>query len=252
MSDGETRILWSRDGDGDISFLDWRRSARSVAAPETQPQPAGDPTSWNGISYDDLMRTLEEGLPESERPTLVALRDTQPAPFAPMNVTQRMTVQAVTSIAPVAMPAMPPPHAVDTRIAFARPPRPRHGKAVFIGAALGALIAVVALASTDPATRGSAATAATDARAHFSGWVSRVRGESSKPAIAAAAAPPPAVIAEPVATADAPPSIPQMRAPTPPPPRRVVTKTKPIAPANDEPNEGVVDPTSLLNNGIGD
>src|SRR5688572_23583905 len=50
-----------------------------------------EPTSWNGVSYDDVMRSLEDAVPPSDRHTIVDrhLAPTRPA-FEPVPVTERM------------------------------------------------------------------------------------------------------------------------------------------------------------------
>jgi hypothetical protein len=53
-------------------------------------RPGPEPTSWNGISYDDMMRSLEGALPEDDRATLVGLLPTRPVSFEPLRTTQPM------------------------------------------------------------------------------------------------------------------------------------------------------------------
>lgn len=255
MSDEAHRTLWSREIGGRLELSDFARS----------PGEAEDPTSWNGISYDGVMRTLEDAMSSNEWPTLVReLPATQPTAFSPVGTTQRMpralgpahdgVARDVTSIAPVAMPSMTPSHGGDAEIHRVATPRPRRGRFLVAAVAVGVLVAVASFTQADQVAR---APLTNHARAHVSGWVTRLTATSSNESRApAAATPPPAplpvapVAADAAVAADTS-SVPEMRAPT-PPARRVTTKAKRIAATDDEASETVADPSSLLDRGLGE
>lgn len=274
----------SNDEDRTLVRRDYGAVGATLVSPRTEP------TSWNGISYDDMMRTLEDALPVPANDLRATVVDAQYAPtrpvaFEPMAVTQRMPgrpaaelharapVAAISTVAPVALPTryvdldgdidlddleMNAARTVSCRAVTSPAPKNRIGKGFLLGAVLGMFIAAGAYAYGHPDARTSASMTASGARARVSSWVANAKGAK------AAAAPPPAAapIAEPaqatpvttpvttpVMTAE--PSIPTMRAPTAPPPFRVV-KAKRVDADETKAAEVEADPTSLLDRGLGD
>jgi hypothetical protein len=256
-----------------------------------QRPPAADPTSWNGISYDDMMRSLEDALPADDRPTLVGQLPTRPAGFEPVAVTQRVPqvghrlphLETLASIPPVVMPSNAPADpdrerlrdrklehkrgralAVLASTATESKPRKRNVKGFVIGALVGALIGVVGFTYAHPDARALASATATDARMHASWWMSNATAKSepaAKPAAAApVVAPPPAVLAPVIAAPvvatpviAAPAEVPTMRAPAPPPARPARSAKAKRADSADAKTPAVdPDPTSLLDRGLGE
>ena len=247
-----------------------------------------DPTSWNGISYDDMMRSLEDALPADDRTTLVGQLPTRPVGFQPAPITQRMVNQRTTqpmpqprpvqpvqttSVAPVAVPSIAVRYAdldgdydldVDagkrtheTTPKGANRSRRARKSGVLIGAFIGVL-ALGAFVWTNPQGRATAATG--DARAYMGSWITNVTAKTSQHSTAAAATPiaaapvAPPIAAQPVATppiAMDPPAIPTMRSPAPPPARPVSKPKAHNGEAHDDANVPEADPASLLDRGLG-
>jgi hypothetical protein len=215
-----------------------------------------EPTSWNGVSYDDVMRSLEDALPPSHRRTIVDQHraPTRPA-FEPVPVTKRMpwlpTAELLTkrtplykptsisegvlvpSVVPVAMPVEP-----VERDPGERPSRRSRSSRFVLGAALGMSIVFGFYAYAMPDVRSSLQTSASDARARVTTFL-----ESSNESPAAATPPPPAApavapIAAPETVSEDAPAIPEMRAPTPPPPLKMrPVKPKPVDTSDVAPTE---------------
>jgi hypothetical protein len=252
-------------------------------------RPGPEPTSWNGISYDDMMRSLEGALPEDDRATLVGLLPTRPVSFEPLRTTQPMIrlpgeapVQSslapvpleqawhpneTTTVAPVAMPSRflryvdldaDPDLELDVPVLAPRRRRVAKGFGVLAGAMFGVIVAAGCVTWRNPAVRTSAGAAANETRARVSAWVSSVTANGSNEPSAAAAAPPPATTAIPPPMTEAPPAVaaeaptvPQMRAPT-PPPARTAKAIKRADSEDDRPAEAAGAPSSLLDRGLGE
>lgn len=294
MSNDEDRTLVRGDrGPVGPTLVSPRRNAYAP------PPPRPEPTSWNGISYDDMMRSLEDAFPATDRRTTIvdalAAAPTRPAELEPFPLTQRMpgrpraeaeieqehtklmVVQQHHALAHV-VPSTVAPVALPTRYvdldgdvdldldtsaprAFASGTPSRKGlktKAIFAGAALGMVIALGGYARVNPDARTSASSAASNARARVSSWVSDAKAPPPAVAAVAPVAPvaPIAPAAEPAhatpAVTNAPP-VPTMRAPTAPPVVRKAKTVKRVDADEAKPAEAEADadPTSLLDRGLG-
>lgn len=245
-----------------------------------------DPTSWNGISYDDMMRSLEDALPPEDRSTLVGQLPTRPAAFEPAPVTQRLAAQRTTqpmrvaqpmqpaSVAPVALPSIAlryadldadfdPDVEVDKRTketatTGAKKSTRTRKRGMAIGAFIG-MLAVSAFVWMNPQAHVRASAASVDARAFMGSWVTNVTAKTTQHSTTAAATPvaaapvAPPVAVQPVAAppiATEPPAVPTMRSPSPPPARPMKPKAR-VVDAHDDANEPEADPASLLDRGLG-
>lgn len=201
-------------------------------------QKHADPTSWNGISYDDMMRSLEDALPSEDRATLVGQLPTRPVAFQPAPITQRIVTAKTTqtmkamkamkatppmampitqpmqtsSVAPVALPSIAlryvdldadfdPDAGVDHRTNEANAARPSK-RAIGRGMSIGAFIGVLAIAAfvwTNPEAHGRASSATGDARAFMSSYVTNATAKTSQHSTAAATPIAAAPVAPPIA-----------------------------------------------------
>lgn len=247
-----------------------------------------DPTSWNGISYDDMMRSLEDALPPSDRATLVGLPPTRPAfepvPVTrripqpakrPMTTTQPMARSQVTTVAPVALPSLalhyvdldqdPDPDVVVAPPRDVPKKRASSRKTGYVIGAVAFVLAIGIVTWLHPETHARASATAGNARGFVDSWMSSA--SASHPEAPAAAGAPitapvaPPVVAQPVATPPVvaePVAVPTMRAPTAPPaqPAKAKAKARKID-ADDDAKESKdakdvdPDPSSLLDRGLG-
>ncbi len=220
------------------------RNTQPIAEHATEPPnepPIVEPTSWNGVSYEDLMGSLEEQL--SNRPTLPRAMGTvtAPMPAVPTVIVDddRATLPRVEGRNEPTTPAPSPSPAKPARTRSI----PRAiGRAILLVTTLGIAAALAAPLHG----RGVVD------RAAVSAWITRHVPKTTAPPPAFPAAQPIATTA-PAPTTPAPEAItaegaPTMIAPTPPPPMKR-KKAKTVTKADDEATE-IDDASSVLDRAL--